>query len=60
MKYLKMYEEFYKKYLVLPLVLLCFCYLIHYVIIFDVREMILWGGLLLINVLNLYRKYNKK
>lgn len=52
-------NDLYDRYLIRPIIVMCVFFLIYYTIVFDVSEMILWGGLLGINLFNSYMKHNR-
>lgn len=58
-KYLDRFTDFYEKYLIMPTIIVCAVFVIYFTVIYDVVEMITWGGLLVINLINLYFKHKE-
>lgn len=58
-KYLNAFSNFYEKYLLMPVTVLCALAIIYHTINYDLVEIITWAGLLVINLLNLYFKHRE-
>tara|TARA_R100001443_G_scaffold66868_1_gene75813 strand:+ start:98 stop:292 length:195 start_codon:yes stop_codon:yes gene_type:complete len=59
-KYLKKFDNLYEKYLLFPFIIIGVLFIFYYTIKFDIKEMVLWGIILGVNLFNLYLKNKKK
>jgi len=59
-QYLDKFNDIYNKYLILPIILMCAAALVYYTLFYNITEIITWGIVLGINLLNLYFIYSKE